>query len=249
MQTARWTFQPGTAPTIAALILFPLLLLLGFWQLDRADQKERLFEAYVQRATLGPVDLNREESFRESGDEMLWRRCIVKGHYTGDRVFLLDNQVLNGLAGYFVFNPFEIEGSDIWVMVNRGWVSAGGYRDRAPAIMTSQEQVVITGLAYLPSSIPMPANGNNVERMVQGVTRMQEMDTEVMEGLLGHKLLPYVIRLDPASPTGYARVWPEPESGMERHMGYAFQWFALAATLLIIYVSVNLRRGEGAPGE
>jgi cytochrome oxidase assembly protein ShyY1 len=29
-----------------------------------------------------------------------------------------------------------------------------------------------------------------------------------------------------------------------RHLAYAVQWFALALTLLVIYVVTNLRRGE-----
>ena len=38
------------------------------------------------------------------------------------------------------------------------------------------------------------------------------------------------------------RAWEPPDFGIERHYGYAFQWFALAATLAIFYAVTQLRR-------
>jgi surfeit locus 1 family protein len=244
MQTGRWTFQPGVVPTLATLALFPLLLALGFWQLERADQKQQMFDAYVARTGLSPIDLNQEISLREAGDAMLWRQCVVSGHYTGGEVFLLDNQVLKGVPGYFVFTPFVIDGTDTWIMVNRGWVPAGNYRDELPEVLTPEGSVVVNGAIHPFPAATMLLGGETAEQVGPGISRMQTMDPGVLEDTLNHKLLPYVILLAASSPTGYVREWPVPGSGMERHMGYAFQWFALAAVLMIIFLSVNLRTGQ-----
>jgi cytochrome oxidase assembly protein ShyY1 len=46
------------------------------------------------------------------------------------------------------------------------------------------------------------------------------------------------------SPTGdgLVRDWPAPDFGIDKHYGYAFQWFALAATLLVFYAATRYRR-------
>jgi surfeit locus 1 family protein len=58
------------------------------------------------------------------------------------------------------------------------------------------------------------------------------------------KLVPYELRLAAEAPSGFARQWPEPGSGHERHLGYAWQWFAMAATVAVLYLLLNLRREE-----
>jgi len=55
-----------------------------------------------------------------------------------------------------------------------------------------------------------------------------------------------VILLDPKEPDGYARNWEAPGFPPMRHIGYAVQWFALAAALLVIYIVTNVRRSSPA---
>jgi surfeit locus 1 family protein len=241
MQIGRWSFQPALAPTAASMVVFPLLLALGFWQLDRADQKQALLESSLEKSSLDPVDLNQESSLRKNGQAMMWRRCLASGRYS-ERVFLLDNQVVNGVHGYLVFSPFKLAGSGPWVVVNRGWVPAGNYRDVVPETGIPEEAVTISGIAQQPPSAGLFSGGQTEEKMGNGVSRMQSIRLDILENILGQELLSYVIRLEPSSPTGFVREWAAPGSGRERHLGYAFQWFALAAVLAVIYFSVNLRR-------
>ncbi|MGD2032747.1 MAG: SURF1 family protein, partial [Gammaproteobacteria bacterium] len=51
-----------------------------------------------------------------------------------------------------------------------------------------------------------------------------------------------IVLLDASAEDGYLRNWAPTEFGPERHYGYALQWFALAATLVIIYVVLNVKR-------
>jgi surfeit locus 1 family protein len=227
---------------VATLVVFPLFLVLGFWQLDRADQKRQAFETSRERSGLAPVNLNRETSLREQGDAMLWRRVVVAGQYVGDSTFLHDNQVLNGIAGYQVFSPFEIDETDIWIMINRGWIAAGDYRDRLPDVAVPQGQVVLDGTVHPLPAVVMLLGDAHAEDMGGGARRLQNMEQGMLEEILKHGLLPYTIRLTPASPSGFVREWQEPDPGIARHQGYAFQWFALAAAVAIAFVSVNIRR-------
>jgi surfeit locus 1 family protein len=62
---------------------------------------------------------------------------------------------------------------------------------------------------------------------------------------------PFVLRQDSALDDGLTREWPAPDFGIDKHYGYAFQWFALAATLTIFYAYTQFKRGRksAAPGE
>ena len=247
MQIAKWSFNPGLAPTLACLLVFPLLLGLGFWQLDRADQKQAILDEYIAKTVLEPVDLNVEILSGHTDENTLWRRGVIRGRYTNDRTFMLDNQVVKGMVGYFVYSPFEIEGSKIRVIINRGWVPAGEHREVVPQIAQTTDLITLTGLVTdypPPPGILMGDRDQNLQQMAPDISRMQIINGKLLEEMLDYDLFPYVIRLDPSAPAGFVREWSAPESGKEKHLGYAVQWFALAAALVVIYISVNLRRRE-----
>lgn len=243
MQTVKWSFTPQPAATLATVLALPLLLSLGFWQLDRAAEKQALFDDYNAKISGASVNLNQAVS--ASLDSIQWRNATVRGRYADTGVFLLDNQVLNGTAGYHVYAPFETEDAKTRIMVNRGWVAAGDYRNEAPvAPMTEGLATLVGTVMSFPSPPGILLDGGDppTEQLAPRVYRVQVLDQKSVQKLLGEDVSAYVLRLAPDSPTGFARVWPEPGSGRERHLGYAFQWFSLAAALVIIYISVNLKR-------
>lgn len=245
MQTVKWSFTPGLAATLATALLLPLLLTLGFWQLNRAAEKQALFDDYIARTSARPLDLNAVIPSPPPADTLLWKRAELRGEYADAGTFLLDNQILNGVPGYFVYSLFEAEDTGKRVVINRGWAAAGIYREQVPAIPGQAGRVTLTGTVTAfpaPPGIQLAGVDQNLERMAPGVYRMQAISQQHLEQVVGGPVFGQILRLDPASPTGLLREWLEPGSGKERHLGYAFQWFSLAAALLIIYVSVNLKR-------
>jgi len=232
-------------PSLATFAVFPVLLALGFWQLDRADQKREVSSRQLERGALAPLVLNDRAVLGDDTAGILWRRGIARGKYAVDRIFLLDNQVHNSRPGYHVYTPFLISGVEKWVMVNRGWVPAEKYRDQVPVVDTPAENVTVNG-RILPVQQPGLVLDDGVEElMTKRISRLQSLRLGRLETALGHELLPFVLRLEPSSPGGFIREWPVPGPGAERHLGYAFQWFSLSAALLIIYVVVNTSRGKG----
>ncbi len=245
MHTVKWTFNPGLIPTLATLLMFPLLLTLGFWQLDRADQKQALFDDYIKTSSLMPTDIKEVMNKVPLGENIVWRHGVLAGSYVGTRILLLDNQVLSGAAGYHVYQPFQASGTDQWILINRGWVGAGSYRDTVPEFAGTEGSFNLTGvITEFPSApgIVLEGQDNGREEMTARVLRLQVISRQTAEEILGHTIFPYVFRLGVDSPSGLVREWPQPGSGMERHLGYAFQWFSLAVVLLVIYISLNLRR-------
>ena len=246
----RRQFKPGLWPTLATVVLLVLLIRLGFWQLQRAEEKQELQQRYQAQLRAEPVNLGqvgRGPALRDNPEQMHWRRCLLAGTYDPRPIYLLDNQVVRGTVGYQVFTRLVLE-DGASVLVDRGWIAAPGSRDEAPQINTTQQPVSVTGVAK-----PVPAGGIRLahditESLGDNLKRVQRIDLAQIAAQTGWTLLPYVVRLDPAAASVLTWNGTEPGFRRERHLGYAFQWFALAATLLVIYLVVNVRKRTGSGG-
>ena len=242
MRIGEWQFTPGFWPSLATLIFLSLFVALGFWQLDRADQKTRRHDEFTKRQTERAIDLNDSGSLRMDKSELLWRQVQARGRFAANVHILLDNQVVNGGPGYFVFTPFHVSGSDSWLLINRGWVPLGADRSVIPPIKSPTEDVSIEGVINDVPATGLVLGGLSIEALTQTVYRAQRIDLQEVARLAGHGLQPYVLALAPASGYGFAQEWQMPGSGKEKNLGYAFQWFAFAATLFVVYLVVNIKR-------
>ena len=221
-------------------MIAPGLLWLGLWQLDRASQKQALearFLIQLQQEPIGLDGMNADAAFQD----LRYRRMSGAGRYL-TRHFLLDNRTHRGVAGYHVLTPFEIEhGTNLGVIVNRGWIPVGVSRQSLPRISVPDEVVIVNGRIRIPGESFLLGEAGYRNDLWPRV--VQNIDLVQMEKALRLRLLPIVVELDPADRYGFERHW-RPYGGLhpERHRAYAFQWFALALTLVVIYVVVNFRR-------
>lgn len=242
MQASQWKFTPRLWPSVVTLLVLPILVSLGFWQLDRAEQKRELYQQFIKQQSAGMINLNQSMDLISPKSDILWRHIQLTGQFENRKHILLDNQVLNREPGYFVLTPLKLSDENTWLLVNRGWLSAGADRNIAPEINTPIDEIELTAVA---TDVPVTGillGNNNVEKLNDTIFRVQRIDIEEVSELAGLKLLPFIARLEPESDHGFVREWVMPGSGEEKHLGYAFQWFALSLTLLIIYIVVNTRR-------
>jgi len=244
MRIASWEFTPGLWPTLATFLLLPLFISLGFWQLDRAEQKRVLHHKFETRQDAGAIDLNSKHALPEIFDELHWRNILAEGTFSEDFNILLDNQVERGVVGYFVFTPFKLKEQGAWVLVNRGWIPVGNSRDNPPMIAAAEGVLNITGSVKSPPWTGILLEENIVEQLDEAIYRVQKLELASIEELLKIELLPYVIRMDIESPAGFRRQWKVPGTGEERNLGYAFQWFAMATVILFIYLILNIKRAK-----
>lgn len=242
MRLGRYRFQPSLWPSLAALLLLPLLLGLGFWQLDRAEQKRAWLAQLERAAQQDAVDLNASQP---EFDAAARRRAEASGRYDAAHQVLLDNQVRDRRQGYLVLTPLRLAGSEQAVLVDRGWVPAPPDRRQMPEIEIAEPAVAVLGVIDKGPSAGLKLGAAASED--SWPLRLQYLDFELLAQRLPYPLLPYVIRLDPDQPQGYRRDWqPVTEMGPATHVGYAVQWFGLALALVVIYVVVNTRRLEKA---
>ncbi|TDJ37776.1 MAG: SURF1 family protein [Gammaproteobacteria bacterium] len=216
---------------------------LGMWQLDRAEQKRVLFAEFEGRGRAPEVDLNQRGA--ADGAALSGYRALATGRYRGATI-LLDNQVHRGRVGYLVYTAFELRNRKESVLVNRGWVSAGADRRRAPDLATPTVDQRLEGRLSRPPQGGLRLEGRKlIEVLADGILRVQTIDFAVLSATLDVELLPVTVLLDAEAPHGYVRAWTPPGTDETRHLGYAFQWFALAVTVVVVTVVVSLRSGKG----
>ncbi len=232
-------------PTVAALLMLALLLSAGFWQLRRADEKRAVAVEQAYRADKPVLILQPDTAESASLERWRHRLARVRGHYVGDRQYLLDNRTHNHAAGYHVLTLLRLENSDVHLLVNRGWLPVGPDRRQLPDLAVGEHPVSPNGMIVdLPASgLLLGESGYHDNRWPRVV---QHLDLDRIQAPLGKPLLPFVLRLAPDAEFGYAREW-QVRTGLspERHVGYAVQWFALAATLVALCLWVAIKRKPG----
>jgi surfeit locus 1 family protein len=240
----NWCFSPRLITSLLAAVLFGLFIHLGFWQLDRAEQKRNLFAEFESRQTGEAVNLNKESNAQLVAEDVLWRPVVANGEFLERYQILLDNQVDNTKAGYYVYTPFRLSDSENVVLVNRGWLLADFDRAISPALTLTKGLVSINAVAKETPKTGLLLKELPPEQMSEEIYRVQRIDLDELAELTKVKLLPYIIRLEPLSEHGYRRQWRLPGSGEDVNNAYAFQWFAFATALLIIYLLLNIKRKD-----
>lgn len=237
----RYRFRPSLIPTLALLLLVPILAALGFWQLDRAEQKRAIQQEYDRRSQ----DAHAQIGGRiQQAEDLRFYRVIAQGTYEPQYQVLIDNRVHHGRAGYHVITPLRIVGSDVRVLVNRGWIPLGRTRDELPRFDTPEGVQKVTGVATVPRAKVFTL-AETAPITGQWELLWQHVDMRRYADAVPFSVQPVVILLDPDNPSGgFVREWARLDAGIAVHQGYAVQWFALAAALIVIYIVVNLRRSD-----
>ena len=226
-------FRPGWFITVVTIAFCSLTIAAGNWQRGRAVEKEvqqQKLDALVSEA---PVSVPHTPA---NGEMFASRRVQAVGHYDRQHAILLDNRIYRGQAGYHVITPLRLDGSDMHVLVVRGWIAAGPSRERLPEVATPSGLQHIEGVGKVPS------------------TRVLEL-AEVQPGYVWQNLLldryaawsklklqPFVIEQTNDAEDGLVRDWPRPDIGIEKHRIYAMQWYLFAGLALVLYIALNFKR-------
>lgn len=228
---------------LASIVLFLFLLRLGFWQLDRAAQKQAIAAEYAARATAPKLDLAQLDG--RDPHLIRWRHVQATGRYAQPDL-LLDNRMRSGAVGMDVLSPFTLA-NGATVLVDRGWVAAAAARDHYPAIITPTSPTTINGIAGPPAftGVRLNAAADIVETLRPGLLRIQRINLPVLEPHVGTPLEPYIVYLDPTAAHGFDRRRPPPGNDAARHEAYATQWFTMAAILVIIIAARIFRDKPG----
>jgi surfeit locus 1 family protein len=234
----RIRFRFRWIPFFAAMIAVGVGISLGQWQTRRAAEKQAIEARLSAREVAPPVALNSAVQT----DDVEFRRVVVKGEFVRDWPVYLDNRPYNGAAGFYVLMPLKIAGSDMHVLVMRGWARRDiSDRTRLPSFATPNGIVEIQGIA---SRNP----GHLLQLGAAGPLHpgaiVQNADVADVAQAGKFRMQPFVIEQLTDMQDGLVRDWPRPSTGVDKHRGYAFQWYALAATAFLFFVVTGFRRGR-----
>jgi surfeit locus 1 family protein len=229
----RMVFNCPLFLIIVYLLLLVLLLNLGFWQLNRANEKRELIAKQTQSRMLAPLSLL--ATTEDSVDNLRYRKVIAHGYYDVKQQFLLDNQIVNGKAGYFVLTPFILQNSKKAVLVNRGWVAANLNRQILPDVSFKKLPTILSGRINQFPSVGIKLAGTEIPTKTTPAV-VQVVNTQVLAKNLKYALFSFQVELDANTAEGYTRLWQTTTlMPPERHFGYAMQWFGLALTLTFLF--------------
>jgi len=207
---------------------------LGNWQLSRAQEKEsrqeRLDRLSQEPAITLPDHPVRLEDFQ-------YHQVEARGEYVPRHTVYLDNKIYKGIAGYQIVTPLRIGNSEMHVLVNRGWIAATRDRSKLPEVVTPGGKIGVSGIATTAMQKTLELSSDQVSGQV-----WENLDLERYRSSTGLKLQPVMILQKDQTNDGLVREWIRPDSGSAKNIGYAFQWFAMALAVLIIYLVLSVKR-------
>ena len=214
--------------TAAGVVLFGVL---GQWQLGRAAGQRTLERQFAQATGAA-------HALSSAMDHVpRYQRVEVRGHYDARHQILLDNITLDGRVGYYVLTPLRRSDGAL-LLVKRGWVPQGASRGELPPIDVDDGPRTVTGRID-----ELPRAGIHLAAVDAGdwPRVMNFPDSREVAAVLGGRVYPQILLLDPAAKDGFQRAWRPPGLGPLRHLAYAVQWFALALTAVILFIVMSLR--------
>lgn len=203
---------------------------LGNWQNRRGDEKaarQAQWDAALARAPSPITGL--DDASGVAGN--LPQRVELRGAFVPDATVYVDNRLVDGVAGFQVVTPVAIAEGMPWILVNRGWAARSmADRTRLPSAPIADGPLRIEGVAvpHVPRTLDLGERGG----ALGGI--WQNLDFEAYEQASGRKVARFVVQQTNDTGDGLRRAWARPDAGVDKHRGYAFQWYSLAALISVL---------------
>jgi surfeit locus 1 family protein len=232
MSLSRPSLQ-GILIMAAAALGMAVTFSLGLWQVGRGSEKLALQAAKTERMAMPVLDGRTLQPSMGASEiqGLLYRTMALQGQWLPEHTVYLENRQMNGRAGFYVMTPMRMEASGQVVLVQRGWAPRA-FNDRMalPAIETPQGVVTVMG-----TLAPWPSRLYDFGGEEDGAIR-QNLELAAFQQQTGLILQNLSLMQTGSASEGLLREWPQVASGVEKHQGYAFQWFGLCALIALLYV-------------
>ena len=226
--------------TLATVLLFPTLVSLGFWQLERGNEKAGLIARLEERRLEPPMSL--PAALRLPTDDLADRQVTFTGSFKAQDFVLLDNRLRDGRFGYEVVA--FVSADALVVPLNLGWIEGDRSRMTTPSPELPNGEHTVRGRIYQPAGDAFMLGDNKFPKRRPAIVQQLTLSNwaEPMRAEFERPVFPYEIRLLPAEPTAFRAEWAVVNQTPAKHRGYAVQWFtmALALGLAFIFRSSNL---------
>jgi surfeit locus 1 family protein len=207
-----------------------LTMSLGNWQTRRGDEKaarQAQWDEALARAPTRIAGLDDASGVARN----LPQRVEMSGTFVTEATAYIDNRLVDGVAGFQVVTPVAVGEGMPWILVNRGWVARSmADRTRLPAAPIANAPLRVEGIAvpHVPRTLEIGDSGGPLGGI------WQNLDFEAYERASGRRVARFVVQQTNDTGDGLRRAWARPDAGVDRHRGYAFQWYSLAALITVL---------------
>lgn len=245
--------------TILLAVTAITCIMLGRWQLSRAEQRREIAAVIERGRAAQSINLNH---VTQTDTLQAWTPAQVEGVWQPESSLLLDNRNLDGKPGLWLATPLLLADGRA-LLVLRGWFARPIGSEGSPSIPTPAGLQSLTGEialrvprlfelwgarenaeVSLPPSWPNKVADMKTEALTQQtekLPRLQNIDIDVLSKRLNIQFLPVVLMQKNNSEDGLKRVWPEPSVDADKNTGYAMQWFGFAAIAVIAWLGFAWR--------
>ncbi len=218
------------------LVIVPSFIWLGFWQLDRWEQRSASVRLQQDNLAADPVPVDELTGVGRDVDPAdRWRTVEATGTWDTEHEILLRNRDGSQGVGFHVLTPLVTEGGPA-VLVNRGWVQRGETALDRPEVPPAPEGTVEVAGRLHYSETEENTGLRNRDDLPEGQLMMVDVPMIAEE-------LPYPVyggyveltRQDPAPDPAPERVaLHELDSGMS--LSYAVQWWVFTVVAVVGWV-------------
>ncbi|RFU88474.1 SURF1 family protein [Streptomyces triticagri] len=231
--------------TLVALVLIPVMIELGFWQLHRHQSRVAQNSLIAQSLDAKPQPVERLTSPGHTVPRAdYWRPVTARGTFdTEHEVVVRRRTNADDRVGAHVLTPFVLDSGRV-LLVNRGWVEAAKDQQAYPKVppppkgettltgrLKADETTDASGIKDLAGLPPRQTMLINSEQAAE------ELDRTVLGG--------YVELIAPKPQGGSPELVPEPDhDSIGNHMAYAVQWWLFTAGVPVGWVILVRREAR-----
>ena len=230
-------FRPFFWPTLFTITSLLILISLGTWQVYRLIWKNSLISNYLYKFNNEIIKYDKNFSFN---NEFEYRRINIEGRFINEKEILIIGKTFEGNAGFHLITPF-ITKEEKLLLINRGWISEKLKLRSSRAFSLIEEDIVIDGIIrrpqkkayFVPENDPIGNFWFTIKpNQIEKALKLESFDLEkkfYVDALRnkGKLTLPIGVSGSP--------------SFRNQHLTYAFTWYSLAITLIIVYLAFHFK--------
>ncbi|WP_370980498.1 SURF1 family protein [Agaribacterium sp. ZY112] len=237
--TATIGFNIKWKLTAFAGFFLPILISLGFWQLERAKVESYLStQLQIQQGQEAmPISSVLAELYTKTKDQLQFQPVTASGSYMSNYYWLKEGRTIKGAKGFHVLMPMQLGNGPV-VLVDRGWIA----ENKGQAIPFQTPTMSLKLMGY----IDIPVETTNFQSQEKNQSTwpkyINDIDMKKMSAQLGKTIVPTMLVLNSDQNSAFIPAPNELTLNPARHRVYAAQWFALAMLLIVGWFYTNLGR-------
>jgi surfeit locus 1 family protein len=227
--------------TIFILIVMLILARLGFWQLDRLQQRRAANAQIAAALDAAPIDLNNVD-IPQDLEQLNNRLASGRGRFDNEQQVLLKLQNWGYRAGVNLITPFVFDEGQTAILVDRGWIPDADAGPDAIDAFNVAGEVTIDGYIALSQELTREAAATPEEPQ----SEIFRVDIPAIQSQIPYKLLPFYLVQSPQNNNEQLpyRLERQTELSEGNHLSYAMQWFIFSIGLGVAYLVFVYRNSQ-----